>query len=107
MENNSVNNSKLGDLPKPSSGKANIAIGSSALVNQNLETNAYESPKFRLGKGLFKGTNNICIGKNAGIDITDESYQLRINHNGVEIRETMTEREYYLINSALRPFYEK
>lgn len=55
--------------------------------------------------------NNILIGPYAGIELTTESYQLRIkgkikNEKGiyedVDIQETMTEREYYLISNVLR-----
>jgi hypothetical protein len=55
--------------------------------------------------------NNILIGPYAGIEITTESFQLRIkgkikNEKGiyeeVDIKETMSEREYYLISNVVR-----
>ena len=50
--------------------------------------------------------HNICIGNYAGIDITTECYQLRIKSEKININETMTEREYYLLSETIKVIFE-
>ncbi|MBU2249479.1 MAG: hypothetical protein KKD77_22215 [Gammaproteobacteria bacterium] len=48
------------------------------------------------------GHHNICIGKDAGICLTDESYMLCIKFEGFkEIRKQMTPEQYEVLNSFL------
>lgn len=63
-------------------------------------------------KGQIFNTHCICIGNGAGMHLTNESYQLCIKCDELEIdiQETMTEREYELISKAttvLCHYYEK
>jgi hypothetical protein len=58
-----------------------------------------------------KGTremNNICLGYKAGIDLTTERLQLCIKLEGFdEIRTTMTQEEYEVINSVVKRLFGK
>jgi len=52
--------------------------------------------------------NNICLGYKAGIDLTNESYQLCIKLEGYdEMRTTMTQEEYEVMANLVKKLYEK
>jgi hypothetical protein len=50
------------------------------------------------------GNHNICVGYCAGEDLTTENYQLRIKIDdlGINIEETMNEREFELISKVIQ-----
>jgi hypothetical protein len=52
--------------------------------------------------------NNICLGYKAGIDLTTERLQLCIKLESFdEIRTTMTQEEYEVINSVVKRLFGK
>jgi hypothetical protein len=64
----------------------------------------FSTPKGKVYKTLNGEAkqNNILIGPDANdIELMDETNQLVIKYNDVFIHETLSMREYYLINSAL------
>jgi len=45
---------------------------------------------------------NICIGKDAGLNLTTESNMLVIKSNGIEVERKMTDEEYELVEAVVR-----
>jgi len=48
---------------------------------------------------VFVGTHNICFGKNAGLDLTNETYMFCLKLDGFkEFRMEMTQEEYEMLD---------